>query len=170
MIVSVVVAIVVAVMFGKQLAGPVAKNAPRPGRYPLLEGLIAFAMWVSLLVLAGTGFLGAIVPGHPLQGFTTLAHVGFGAMFGVCFALLAVFRAEAYSLAGQDTHGRFSTVQKYCFWIIALCGLALIFSILSAMLRLLGTDGQHVATLVHRYSALVAMLAVIIYAGARKRS
>ena len=85
------------------------------------------------------------------------------------FALLAVFRGEAYSLAGPDKHGRFSTVQKYCFWILALCGLALIFSILSAMLHLLGTDGQHVTTVVHKYSALVALLAMIIYAGARKR-
>jgi hypothetical protein len=166
-VVSVIVVIAVVVKFGKQLAGPPAKNAvlPKPGRYPLLEALIAFVMWASLIVLIGTGFLGATLLGHALKGFITLIHVGCGALFAVSLAVLAVFRAEAYSLAGPDTYGRFSMAQKICFWVIAVCGLGLIFSILCSMLRILGTDGQHVATQVHKLSALVTLLATIVYAG-----
>ncbi|MDD4869958.1 MAG: hypothetical protein PHR77_05305 [Kiritimatiellae bacterium] len=166
-IVSVIVVIAVVVKFGRRLAGQPVKNAavPKLGRYPLLEALIAFAMWASLILLIGTGFLGATLWGHALCGFTTLIHVGCGALFGVSLALLAVFRAEAYNLAGPDTCGRFSTAQKVCFWVIAICGLGLIFSMLISMFRILGTDGQHLATQVHKLSALIALLATIIYAG-----
>jgi hypothetical protein len=166
-VVSVVVIIAVVVKFGKQLAGQPAKNAvvPKLGRYPLIEALIAFVMWASLIALIGTGFLGATLLGHALHGFTTLIHVGCGAAFAVSLAVLAVFRAEAYSLAGPDTYGRFSTARKVCFWVIALCGLGLIFGILSSMLPILGTDGQHLATQVHKLSALIALLATIVYAG-----
>lgn len=170
-VVSVVVAIAVAVKFGKQMAALPAGSpvSPRMGRYPLLEALIAFAMWASLILMAGTGFLGATILGHALRGFTTLIHVGCGALFAVSLGVLAVFRAEAYSLAGPDTFGRFSLVQKICFWIIVLCGLGLIFSILSAMFPILGTHGQHIATKVHKVSALVALLSTIIYAGAASK-
>jgi len=168
-IVSVVAAIVVAVKFGKQLAGvPAGSGAamPRMGRYPLIEALIAFVMWVSLLFLAGTGFLFATLPGHALQGFVTLFHVGAGAAFAGSLAFLVVLRAEAYNLAVPDTCGRYSTAQKICFWTIAVCGLGLIFSILGEMYPILDTDGMHLATKVHKISALVALLATIIYAGA----
>ncbi|OGV65560.1 MAG: hypothetical protein A2283_13905 [Lentisphaerae bacterium RIFOXYA12_FULL_48_11] len=166
-VISVVAAIAVVVKFGKQLAGQSAGSSVRPriGRYPLIEALIAFVMWASLLVLIATGFLGATMLGHALSGFTTLIHVGCGAVFALSLAVLAVFRAEAYSLAGPDTFGRFSLVQKICFWVIVICGLGLIFSVLSAMFPILATDGQHMATRVHKLSALVALVATIIYAG-----
>lgn len=172
-IISVVAAIAVVVKFGKQLAGQSAGASARPkiGRYPLTEALIAFVMWASLLGLIATGFLGAAMLGHALRGFTTLIHVGCGGVFVVSLAVLAVFRAEACNLAGPDTFGRFSLVQKVCFWVIVICGLGLIFSILIAMFPILGTEGQHMATRVHKLSALVVLVATIIYAGtASKRN
>ncbi len=170
-VVCVVAAVAVAVKFGDLLAGQAAGSAVRPriGRYPLIEALIAFVMWVCLLILIATGFLGATMLGHALSGFTTLIHVGCGAAFAVSLAVLVVFRAEAYSLAGPDTFGRYSLVQKICFWVIVICGLGLIFSILSAMFPILATEGQHLATKVHKLSALVALLATILYAGAAAR-
>ena len=170
-VISVVAAIAVVVKFGKQLAGQPARSSVRIGRYPLIEALSAFVMWACLLVLIATGFLGATMLGHALSGFTTLIHVGCGAAFALSLAALAVFRAEAYSLAGPDTFGRFSLAQKICFWVIVICGLGLIFSILSAMFPILATEGQHVATRVHKLSALVALVATIVYAGtASKRN
>lgn len=168
-VISVIAAVAVVVMFGKQLAGQPAKSEPKTGRYPALEGLIAFAVLVGLLLLAGTGFLGSVLPGRAMSGYTIVAHFAGAGLFAVCFALLAVFRAEAYSLACPDTHGRFSTIQKICFWAIALCGIGLIMSALSAMFHLLGTHGQLLAMKIHKCFGLTALLAAIVYSGTARR-
>ena len=166
-IISVALTVGVVMMMGKKLAVP-AGVVQKKGRYPLLEGLVALAMWVSLIVLVCTGFCGASLLGHSLKGFMTLIHVSFGTLFAISIAVLAVFRGEAYCFGAGETSGRFSIAQKVCFWIIALCGLVLILSILTSMLRLFGTDGQLLSAWVHRFSALIALLAAIVYAGAAR--
>ena len=164
-IISVVAAVLVAIRAGRLLAGTSPADV-KMGRYPLLEALIAFVMWMCLVVQVGTGFLGATMLGHSLRGFTLLLHTGCGALFAVSLAALAVFRAEPYGVSGPDSSGRFSLVQKACFWIIDLCGLGLILSMLASMFPILGTHGQHLMIKVHKLSALIALLATILYSGA----
>ena len=143
---------------------PAKKGSVPAGRFPRLERLVAAAVWISFIVLAFTGFLGATIPGRSLAGFWTLTHVTFSALFAGSLAILLVMRAEACSFADTCQAGRFSLAQKICFWTIAACGILLILSIVTAMFPVLGTDGQYISTEVHRYSALVALLAAIVYA------
>ena len=159
-----IAAVVVAVLFGRRLAG-VSSGVVKRGRFPLFEGLLGCATWVSVLVLAWTGFFRATFKGHALDGYSLLVHVMFGGLFACSLAALAVFRGEAYRFGEDEKSNRYSCIQKLCFWVIVVCGLGLIGSILLSMLRVLGTDGQHLAILVHRYVALVAFLSTVMYAG-----
>jgi hypothetical protein len=163
----VVAAVVLVSASKKWLPGQPVLIAPpnRHGRWPLLESLVALAMWASFITLAFTGFLGATMWGRSLAGYWTLTHVTFGALFAVSLAVLIVFRGEAYSFGKTPASDRFSIVQKVCFWLIVVCGLLLMLSILTAMLRVLGTEEQRLAVEVHRYSALLALLAAIVYTG-----
>lgn len=166
---SVLAAGVLAAIFGRLLAGEPAKGLPRDGRFPHVERLTACAMWASLLMLALSGFFGGALTGEVLGGRILLAHVGFGGLFAVSLAVLSVFRAAAYSVAECDGSGRYSTVQKLCFWALALSGVGMIFSILSMMYPILGSHGQMMALKLHKCFALAALLVTIVYAGTRRQ-
>ena len=135
-----------------------------------MEKLAVAVVWLSFATLAFTGFVGATLQGRALHGFWTLIHVTGGAAFAVSLTALLLFRAEAYGFTPPGAAARFATAQKACFWIIATCAVVLILSIVLAMLRLIGTEGQHLAVQIHRYSALIALAAAILYAGASARA
>ena len=117
---------------------------------------------IGFITLAFTGFCGATLSAQPLHGYWTIIHVSASGMFATGIACLAIMRGEAYKL-GSATR-RFSTSQKCCFWILTTATLVLILSILIPMLRLLGTPAQSLAIEIHRYAALVSLIAAIVYA------
>ena len=133
-----------------------------PARFPRIEILVMVMGTLAFLTLAFTGFCGATFLSRPLHGYWTIIHVSASGMFATCIAMLAVMRGEAYSF-NSDT-GRFSTAQKTCFWILVAATLVLVLSILVPMLRLLGTPLQSLAIDVHRYAALVSLVAAVVYA------
>lgn len=167
-IVSVVIVAIGAVLWRARMRRTSTPVLCPPSRWPLLENLAVWVAVLSALVLAVTGFCTATLMGRALSGFYTLIHVSFGAAYAVSMAGLAVMRAEAYRFRAAGSPERFSDVQKVCFWILVVGALLLALSILSAMLPLLGTDGQRIATEVHRYSALVSVLAGMVYAAGRR--
>lgn len=137
-----------------------ARPAPMP-RYPRIERLLAWMAALGFITLAFTGFVGATLPGQPLQGYWTLIHVSASGMFATGLACLAVMRGQAYAFGSTVT--RFSTAQRICFWTIAASTLVLVLSIVVPMLRLLGTPEQTLAIEVHRAAALVSLLAAMVY-------
>lgn len=163
-IVTVAVVLAACAVWWKLAGGPAGKRTVHAGRFPRFERLVAAVLWISVAVLAATGFLGAVVPGRSLSGFWILTHISFAALFAGSLAVLLVMRAEACSFADTCQSGRFSVGQKICLWLIAASGFALILSSVTAMFPILGTSGQLFAVEVHRYCALAALLAAIVYA------
>ncbi len=166
-VVAVAVALAAALRLRRTLPRVVVAG-PVGGRFPRIERLTAVAVWASFAILALSGFCGAALLARPLSGYLVLIHVAGGALFGVGMAALLLLRGDAYGPDAPGKPARFATVQKACFWIIAASTVVLILSIALAMLRIVGTDGQHLATLLHRYSALAALVAAIVYAGAAR--
>ncbi|MEI6809987.1 MAG: hypothetical protein WCN95_14815 [bacterium] len=162
-IASVTLVLLCCVNWWRRSTGPAGRSSGGVGRFPGLERLMALAMWVSFAVLATTGFAGASLRGHVLSGFWMLMHMSFAALFAGSLSILLIMRAEAYSFADVIQAGRFSRGQKICFWIIAACGAFLILCALGAMFPVLGTRWQHLAIKAHRYCALIALLAGIVY-------
>ncbi|RKX45606.1 MAG: hypothetical protein DRP64_04470, partial [Verrucomicrobia bacterium] len=83
----------------------------------------------------------------PLNGFPLLAHVGFGALFAITLTAWALLRAKSGG--------------NLWFWLLEVCGIVLILSILVAMFPILGTHGQHVAIIIHRVAAILSMVAAL---------
>ena len=137
-------------------------SSSAPPRFPGIEKLIVAMTALGFLTLAFTGFFGATLLSRPLHGYWTIIHVSASGMFATGIACLAVMRGEAYGFGPAG--GRFTTAMKCCFWILAAATLVLILSILVPMLRLLGTPAQSMAIDIHRYAALVSLIAAVVYA------
>jgi hypothetical protein len=100
-------------------------------------------MVLTLLAITGFGFGWPI--SYPLNGFPLLSHVGLGALYAVALTLWALLRAKSGG--------------NIWFWILIVCGIVLILSVLVAMFPILGTHGQHLAIVVHRVAAILSMIA-----------
>ena len=163
-ILAVVLAVIIAVAARRMIApAGAAAGTPDRSRFPRLEALAAFVFWLSLIALGATAFLGATLRGCGLTGYLILIHVGCGATVAAGLVGLLVLRAEQYRFGSVSA--RFTEVQKACFWIVAASVLVLMSSILFSMLRITGTDGQRLVVEVHRYAALAALVASIVYFG-----
>jgi len=140
-----------------------AAAPPEARRFPRLDSLAGLALALTFVVLVLTGFVRGLV-GGAWSDWLLLTHVGTGAAFAVVLAVLVVFRAEACRFGPGAGPRRFSEAQKVCFWLIALTGLCLILTQAVAMLPLLGTWWQDFIADLHRYVALAALLAGMVYA------
>lgn len=138
------------------LLGLVALAAGLPALYRLIERLDAqnlplkplrTVMIAALALLAVTGFGFGWPLSYPLNGFPLLSHVGLGALYAVALLAWAVFRAKSGG--------------NFWFWLLVVCGIVLIGSVLVAMFPLLGTHGQHVAIVVHRVAAVLSIVAAV---------
>jgi hypothetical protein len=131
----------------------------RKTELPLLEKAATLGGCLSAVFLALTGGWGALQ--SPLSGYPLLSHTAAGALFALCLAVLALFKAKQHLAP---------TIQSACFWLLQLCGVVLILSVLIAMIPLLGTHAQHSAVTLHRLTAIVFVVALALYAFvARKR-
>jgi hypothetical protein len=108
---------------------------------------VRMVMMASMLVLIITGFLFGWPIKPSLGGFPLLSHVGFGVLYA--FALLV------YAVLKVKSGGPW-------FWLLLICGIVLILSVLIAMFPILGTHGQHVAIVVHRIAAILSIVAAVM--------
>jgi hypothetical protein len=120
---------------------------------PLLEKAAMLGGCLSTVLLTLTGFWGTL-HGH-MGGYPLLAHTATGALFALCLAVLALFKAKQHLSP---------TLQSACFWLLQLCGVVLILSVLIAMVPLLDTHAQHAAIILHRLTAIVFMVPLALYA------
>lgn len=88
-----------------------------------------------IAVLAVTGFF----------GFALLAHVAFGGLYAILLLLWVLLHAKG---------GR-----TIWFWILLFCGIILILSVLLAMFPILGSHGQQLCIAVHRWAAILTVVA-----------
>ena len=147
--------------------------------YPGWMKWIFAAVAASFLYLAASGFFFAVFVPRGMFGFPLVAHVSLGGVFAVGLAFIVVWRARDYAFdkKEEDILGCFACpwfknlprafVVKVLFWTNALAGLLIIVSALFSMLPVLPAAAQMPLLDLHRYSALVSALIMIVFADAR---
>ena len=129
-----------------------------------IPALALLATCVCVVLLAATGFH-ATLSGAPLGGWHLLGHVGVGGAFAVALAVLAICRTADFEPDRADVSARLlaPVVCRVGFWVMVAAGMCLILSSGLMMLPQFGTVGQEMLLVWHRYSAIVAVAASVIY-------
>jgi len=150
----------------------------------ILRKVVYLLAMLCFVILAVTGFYPTLVLGRHISGYPVMVHATFAPVFAICLAVLAVMWARrcrfAYSdwpwfqrivqrltlvkSAGEQAHCESSGLgQKITFWLIIFLALPLILSIILSMFPLFGTHWQELLLSMHRYTALVFALVVIVH-------
>ncbi len=139
-------------------------------RYPSAQRWIFICLALSGSYLILSGFLFSFL-GVRIFGFFLLLHVVLGGLFAVCLCLAVSVRARYYVWDPEDFKGEKGALnlktksgrrvvwQISFFWIFVASGLILILTALSQMLPSFSLRTQLVLFEVHRYAALVLLLA-----------
>ena len=140
-------------------------------RYTAWERLVHLALTVGLLAAAVTAFIPAI-QGMELRGYLLLLHVAISPIFAVALVPAALRWAEDCRFrkydrlrcrGGNAPAGKFEASQKLLFWACLLLGLTTVLSAVLQMFSLFGPEGIGALLEVHRYSALLLLMAVMIH-------
>jgi cytochrome b subunit of formate dehydrogenase len=148
-----------------------------------LRILVYLVAIFSFVVLAITGFYPVLILGGHITGYLVMVHATFAPVFAACLAILAVLWARRCCFtpgdwpwferlvqrvtraggAGEVQRSNSCLGQKITFWLILFLALPLALSILLSMYSLLGTHWQEFLLCLHRYTAYVFSLVVIIH-------
>jgi len=150
----------------------------------VLRKLVYLLALLCFVVLALTGFYPTLVLGEHISGYLVMIHATFAPIFAICLAVLAVMWARDSRLAGSDwpwfqrfvqrvtlikSTGEETPAegpglgQKISFWLIIFLALPLALSIVLSMFPIAGTHWQELLLGIHRYTALVFAIAVIVH-------
>lgn len=125
-------------------------------------GKLAYAaVLVAVVVLAGTG-IGTFALGKaPMTHWILMLHVSLAPLFAIGLALLSVtWAGRACFVQGSPSQ---SCATKALFWLILLSGVVVILSGVVPMTPIFGTHGQHLLYLIHRYSAIVLTVVLVLH-------
>ncbi|MBN2312712.1 MAG: cytochrome b/b6 domain-containing protein [Sedimentisphaerales bacterium] len=148
-----------------------------------LRILVYLVAVFSFVVLALTGFYPVLVLGEHITGYLVMIHATFAPVFAGCLAVLAVMWARQCRFTPGDlpwferlvqrltlTEGdearqnRNSCLgQKITFWLIIFLALPLGLSILLSMFTLFGTYWQEMLLMIHRYTAYIFTVVVVVH-------
>jgi cytochrome b subunit of formate dehydrogenase len=149
-----------------------------------LRKLVYLLALLCFVVLAVTGFYPTVVLGKHISGYLVMVHATFAPVFAICLAILAVMWARNCRFTGSDwpwfqrivqrvtlvkgtdeaaLRASSGLGQKITFWLIIFLALPLALSIVLSMYPLFGTHWQELLLGIHRYTALVFGLAVIVH-------
>lgn len=146
-------------------------------REPVLEKWLSICLYGSFLYLAASGFFFGIFIRRGLFGYPLVGHVMAGGLFAVCLVVTVLFKGRDFITVPKPAHLTLTLldprkmgitrarVRLWAFWTFVLAGFLLALSALLPMLPLLRTPGQTFMFEFHRYSALLALLAAIIFCG-----
>src|SRR5687767_5981139 len=129
-----------------------------------VEKGVYLIMLLGLLVAVVTGIGSVLVSGH-MSGWSLMIHVGLAPAFMLGMAGVAVTLADRCRFVGDRPASTFGSWENFLFWVMLLATLIAILSAVLPMTPVFGTYGQVVSLQVHRYSSLVAAIAVILHAG-----
>lgn len=149
-------------------------------RFGLLERLFQAGTLATFLILAVSGLVPAIALGASIPGWWGVVHVAVAPAFAACVALLTLARAEDSRFEAHDWEwakglggylgskkphpaGRLNAEQKAIVWVFAALTIALILTGLGRMCPILGATGQRALIEIHRYSALLLTLLVMVH-------
>lgn len=132
-------------------------------------------MLVSFLMLVLTGFGPLVLLGRQPTGYLMILHIVAAPFFAVCLAALVLtlaYRSRFDSsdwqgllrfLRGNGFSGKSGLIEKMAFWLMAFSSLPVILSITFSMFRIFDTKGQEFLLGLHGYSALVLVVATLVY-------
>ena len=150
----------------------------------VIRKLVYLLALFCFVVLAVTGFYPMLVLGKQISGYWLMLHATFAPVFAICLAVLAVMwashcrftrsdwpwlqclirrvilpKTDNTCLVGESSNPG----QKITFWLIIILSVPLTLSMVSSMFPLFGTEGQKLLLNMHRYSALLLALVVIVH-------
>jgi hypothetical protein len=124
----------------------------------IIRRLVYLLAILCFLIAVITSFYPVLVLKEPIHGYWLILHAVFAPFFVICLAVLAIMWAGNCSF--NKDHPR---LQKVCFWLIITLAIPAILSIVLSMFSLFGTKGQEFLLQVHRYSALLLALIIIVH-------
>ena len=143
------------------------------GRFCKLAFLLGL---LTFCVLALTGF-GPLVFGGRLQGYLLMIHATFALVFIACAAVVAILAAGRYSFNKADAEAALHICKcgrgegcrltdkgigaKAGFWFLLIMTLPVTLTMVLSMLPLFGPFGQEFLFQMHRWCALVFVLAAV---------
>lgn len=146
--------------------------------------LVYLVALFCFVVLALTGFYPVLVLGEHISGYLVMLHATFAPVFAICLAVLAVMwacncrftagdwpwfdrivqRITSVESAGKAAQSKSSCLgQKITFWLIIFLALPLALSIVLSMFPLFGTNWQELLLGLHRCTAFVFTVVVILH-------
>ena len=148
-----------------------------------IRKLVYMLALLSFIILAITGFYPTLVKGEHISGYLLMIHATFAPILAICLAVLAVMWAGNSKFKSSDwlwfsrllekitltkanensTAEKSMLVQKTGFWLTIVLALPLILSMVLSMLPYFGTYWQELFLFIHRYTALIFTIAVIIH-------
>jgi len=145
----------------------------------VLRKLVYLLALLCFVILFITGFYPKLVLGVTISGYWVMLHATAAPVFAACLAVLAVMWAHdcrldkkywpwLQKILQRDTTDKavaekHELAQKVCFWLIVLLALPLILSVILSMFPLFGTHWQELLADIHRYSALLFALVVVVH-------
>lgn len=144
---------------------------------PVLEKWLFAAFYGSFLYLAASGLFFAVFVPRGLFGFPLVGHVVAGGLFAACLTVVVVFKGRDFITVPRPAHLSLvlldprkmgitaARARVAAFWLFVLAGFLLTASALLPMLPLLHTPGQRLMFELHRYGAVLALLAAAVFCG-----
>jgi cytochrome b subunit of formate dehydrogenase len=145
-------------------------ETPKRPSWNLWEKLVYWGTLLSVVVLGVTAFFAMLRYGV-LDGWLLFFHMFGSGAFVAVLPLLALTWAGANRCGccaedasdGEGTAEKFAALPKAAFWVLLISGFVVTGTMLLSMLPLFGTDGLHTLLSIHRYSGLVAVVAVVLH-------
>jgi len=150
-------------------------------RYGVWERLVHLAAGAGFLILVVTAFY-PVLSNESIEGWMLMVHVGASPLFFLGVVASVLTWAEDCRFTKEDgtwlaqrlrypfqsssaglPAGRFDVLQKGFFWFSAFLCLVLLVSMLLSMVQLFGPDEQVWLARLHRWTALVLVVAVILH-------
>ena len=149
----------------------------------VIRKLVYMLALLSFIILAITGFYPTLVKGEHISGYLLMIHATFAPILAICLAVLAVMwagnsrfksadwpwfsrlveRATLTRTNDNSAAQKSMLFQKTGFWLIIFLALPLILSMALSMLPYFGTHWQELLLFIHRWTALIFAVAVLIH-------
>lgn len=140
-------------------------NAPVKSEPTRFETYVYGIAGAGFLLEVITGFGPKLSAGH-VAGWPLFVHLLAAPLFMVGLTLVAIVRAERCRFGQAETRaGRsLDAGQKLIFWVGLVLGLLTVVSMLAAMLPVFGYAKQQALIDIHKISALLLVITVVVYA------
>ena len=138
--------------------------------YPEISKLHIYGLYGFALMLI-SGFTHLLLFGEPMSGLLLLLHMAIAPFLALLMVAIIAISAGFNFFSEEDFSGRLScaTIQKIIFWLFSMLSLILILSALLTMFSFFSLEQSNILLTIHRYTALLMSVLVIIYFGCIKQ-